>query len=105
MARTNSSALITGLRISAVEKCVVELFEQRAAQRRLARAHLAGELDEALALADAVKQMIDRLAMFRAVKQEARVRRDVERRLRQAVVIQIHARLSAKTVLTRTGGI
>ena len=59
MAFISSSAFNTGLRMSAVENQAVELFEQRAAKRRLARADLAGELHEALALADAVKQMID----------------------------------------------
>jgi hypothetical protein len=80
MARINSSGLITGLRINAVKG-------------RLARAHLAGELDETLPLADAVKQMIDRFAVFRAVKKKSRVRRDVKRRLSQTIIIQVHARL------------
>ena len=66
-------------------KTRVELFQQRAAERRLARADLAGELHEALALADAVEQVVERLAMLRAVKKEARVRRDVERRELQSV--------------------
>ena len=35
------------------------MFQQSAAQRRFASADLAGELDEALALADAEKKMID----------------------------------------------
>ena len=71
MAFINSSALITGFRISAVEKRLVELFQQRAAQRRLARADFAGELDKALALADAVKQMIDRLAVLSCCETES----------------------------------
>ena len=59
----------------------VELLQQRAAQRRLARAHLAGELDKTLPLANAVKQVVERLAMPGTVEKEVRVRRDVERRL------------------------
>jgi len=66
-------------------KTCVELFQQRAAERRLARAHLAGELHEALALADPVEQMIERLAVLGAVEKKARVRRDVERREFQSV--------------------
>src|SRR5665213_536428 len=75
----------------------VEMFQQRPAQGRLARADLAGELHKALALADAIEQMIERLAMLGAVKQEARVRRDVERRLLQSIKLQIHARLLTET--------
>ena len=58
----------------------VQLFQHRAAKRGLARADFAGELDKTLPLADAVEQMVERLAMLRAVKQESRVRRNVERR-------------------------
>ncbi len=76
----------------------VELFQQRAAQRRLARADFAGELDKALALANAVEQVVECLAMLCAVEKEARVRRDVERRLLQSVKFQIHAALLAETV-------
>ena len=57
-----------------------ELFQQRAAKGRLAGTDFAGDLDESFSFANAVKQMIERLTMFRAVKQKARVRRDVERR-------------------------
>ena len=42
----------------------IQLFQQCAAQRRLARANLARELDKSFALADAVEQMIDSLAML-----------------------------------------
>ena len=72
-------------------KQAVELFEQRAAKRRLARADFARELHEALALADAVKQMIVRLTVPPALKQKTRIRREVERRLFQTIVFQIHA--------------
>src|SRR5262249_40958669 len=75
-----------------------ELFEHRAAERGLARADLAGGLHGAFGLANAVEQMIERLAMFRAVKQKPRVRRYVERRLRQAVILKVHARFLAGKV-------
>ena len=68
----------------------VELFEHRAAEGRFARADFAGELHKSFALANAVKQMIERLTVLRAVKQKPRVRRDVERRLRQAIIVKIH---------------
>ena len=45
-------------------KMRVQLLQQRAAQRRLARADLARELHKTLALADAVEQMVERLAML-----------------------------------------
>ena len=40
--------------------------------------------------------MIKCLAMFGAVKEKARVRRDVERRLAQAIVLQVHPDSLAK---------
>ena len=69
----------------------VELFKHRPAKRGLARPDLACELDKALPLADAIQQVIERLAMFGAVEQEPRVRRDVERRFCQAIIVQVHA--------------
>ena len=77
---------------------IVELLEHRAAKGRLARADLAGHLDKALALANPVEQVIERFPVFGAVEQEPRVRRDVERRLGQAIVIQVHAILAAERV-------
>src|ERR1041385_2906573 len=69
-----------------------ELLQQRAAERGLARAHFAGELDESLPLPDAVEQMVERLAVLRTVEQEARVGRYVKWRLVQAVIFEIHSR-------------
>ena len=97
MAFINSSAFKTGFKISAVENCPSSCSSSARHKRRLARADFAGELDETLALADAVKQMVERLAMFRAVEKKARVRRDVERRLFQSVKLQIHARFLAQS--------
>src|ERR1039457_6562803 len=67
----------------------VELFQQGAAEGGFARADLAGELHKALALADAVEQMVEGFAMLGAVEKKARVRRDVERRLLQAIKLKI----------------
>ena len=50
-------------------KMAVELLQHGSAQRRLARAHLAGELDEALALADAVQQVVVCLPVMPVVKE------------------------------------
>ena len=59
----------------------VQLLQHRAAKGGLARADFAGQLDKALALADAVEQVVERFPVLGAVKQEPRVRRDVERGL------------------------
>jgi hypothetical protein len=67
-----------------------EFFEQLTANRRLARADFAGELDEAFPLANAEQEMIERLLMLRAEKQKARVRRNIKRRFPQVVVLQVH---------------
>ena len=77
---------------------VAKLFQHRPAERRLAGADFPRELDETFPLANAVEQMIQRLAMLGTEVQEARVRRNVERRLRQAIVFQIHASDLAKSV-------
>src|SRR5271163_2020009 len=79
----------------------VEFFQKRAAQSGFARADFAGELDKSLSLADSVKQMVEGLAMLAAVEKKARVRRDVERRLLQSVVFQIHAGLLAENATQR----
>jgi hypothetical protein len=59
-------------------------------------------LHETLALADAVKQMVERLAMFGAMKKKTRVRRDVERHLLQSIKFQIHARFLAQSMPKNT---
>ena len=64
--------------------------EHRPADRRFARADFAGQLHETLPLADAVEQMVEGLAVFRAEKKEPRIRRKIERRFLQAVIFQIH---------------
>src|SRR5205085_9706237 len=68
----------------------VELLEHRAAERRLAGANFPRELHEPFALPDTIKQVIECLAMLDAIKKKARVRRDVERRLAQAIILQVH---------------
>ena len=79
-------------------KLRAELLEQRAAEGRLARADFAGDLDESFALPDAVKQMVECFAVLGTVKQEARVRRDVERRLFQAIILQVHGAVVARNL-------
>src|SRR5439155_2375363 len=80
-------------------RCIVaiQLLEHRPAEGRLAGADLARQLDEAFALTNSVEQMVDGLSVFGAVEEEPRVRRDVERRFAQAIVVQIHDSLLAKT--------
>ena len=70
---------------------ITERFEHRPADCRFARANLAGQLHEALPLANAVEQMVEGLAMFRAEKKKPRIGRHLERRFLQAVIFQIHA--------------
>ena len=57
-----------------------ELFEERAAKSGLAGTDFAGDLHKSFSFANAVKQVVESLTMFRAVKQKARIRRDAERR-------------------------
>ena len=71
------------------------LLEQAAAERGLARPHLAGELDEPAALADAIEQMGQRLAMSIAHVEVPRVRRDGEGPLGQLEVRGVHLMASA----------
>ena len=56
--------------MSAVEKWPSSCSSSARHKRRLARADLAGELHKALALADAVKQMIERLAVLACCEKE-----------------------------------
>ena len=70
---------------------LIQLFESRTTKCGLACADFAGELHEAFPFADAVQQMVERLAMFRGIKQKARVRRDVERRFCEAEKFLVHA--------------
>ena len=67
MASRNSAGVMRGFRISAISACLRRLRQQRADHRGLAGAHLAGELDEAAGLVDAVDQVRQRLRVpFRA---------------------------------------
>ena len=66
------------------------LFEQAAAHRGLARAHLAGQQDEAAAAFDAIQQMGERFLMALAHVQVTRIRRDRKGRLAEAEILQIH---------------
>ena len=62
---------------------LVQPLEQRLEQRRLARADLAGQQDEALALLDPVEELGERLLVRRRQVEEAGIRRRIERRLPQ----------------------
>src|SRR5258708_5087017 len=66
------------------------MLEDGAADGGLAGPHLAGQLDETLGLADAEKDVVERLAVPIAEEQEARIGRDVERRLLEAVEGIVH---------------
>lgn len=76
----------------------VELLEHSAAKGGLARANFAGELHETFALANSVKEVVEGFAMLRAIKQKPRIRRNVEGRFCQAVIIEIHAKCEAGKV-------
>ena len=62
----------------------VDAVQQRPHQRGLARADLAGDNDEALALMDAELQVRQRVAVSPAVEVERRVRVELERRAAKA---------------------
>src|ERR1051326_4378797 len=86
IAFTNSSALITGFKINAVAN-----FPSNSSS-------IARQLHKTLSFPDAIEQVIEGLPMFGAVKEEARVRGDIERRLGQVVVFKIHTGVGAKKV-------
>ena len=67
------------------------LGQQRADDGGLAGADFAGELDEAAGLGDAIDQVRQRLGVATAEEQVARVRRDREGLLGQAVERKVHA--------------
>src|SRR5690606_4860652 len=67
-----------------------KLLEEAADQRRLARADLAGELDEAAAFGDAVDQMSERVGMPAAQVEVPRIRRDRERFLVEPEEFRVH---------------
>jgi hypothetical protein len=70
---------------------VVELFDQVAAERRLARARLTGHEHEALAVVDAIEQLAFRLAILLRIEDEPWVRRQRERLVGQAVKLLVHS--------------
>ena len=62
----------------------------------LAAAHLAGHLDDALAVGDGVDQRLQDRPAVAAGEEELGVRRDLERRLIQSEVAVVHDRLQLK---------
>ena len=77
-----------------------EPLEQRAAERGLAGADLAGHRDEALALLDPVEDVRERLAMRGREEQEAGIRGQRERLLTQTVERGIHRQSTTDRSLT-----
>ncbi len=67
-----------------------QALDQHPAQHGLARADLAADLDDALAVGDRVQQPFQRRAAVRAGKEELGVWRDRERRFGEAEMFQIH---------------
>jgi hypothetical protein len=63
----------------------IELLQQRLEQRRLARADLAGEDDEAFTLLDAVLELGEGFPVPGGQEQEPGVRGEVERVLRELI--------------------
>ncbi len=78
-----------------------ELLQQAAQHRGLAGADLAGELDEAAGLADAVGQVRQRLRVALAEVEVARVRRDRERLFVQPEKASVHKYLCVTAGLRR----
>ncbi len=76
--------------------------QQRADGRGLAGTDLAGELDEAAGLVDAVDQMRERIGVPRAQVEVARIRGDRERFFRQPKERQVHPRAQLAVCRDRT---
>ena len=72
------------------ERLPVDLLEQRAAERRLAGADVAGDDDEALAAADGVLQQLERVGVRRALVQVLGIGRQAERLFREPVIVLVH---------------
>src|SRR5262249_17959499 len=72
------------------ERRPVDLLEQRAAQRRLARADVPGDDDEAFAATDGVLQQVERVAVRLAAIEILRVRRQAERLFGEPVIRFVH---------------
>src|SRR5262249_40971123 len=67
-----------------------KLAEDRPTDRGLAGAHFAGDLNEALALADPEEDVIERFSVLVREEEKAGIRGDVERRLAKAVELVVH---------------
>ncbi len=75
-----------------------QLLEERSHERRLARADLARELDEAAAVRNTVDQVRQRVGMALAQIEVARIGRDRKRLLSQAKELRVHRLGSAAPV-------
>ena len=81
----------------------IELLQQRLEKRRLARADLTREHQEALVLLNPVRELGEGFAMPGRQVQELRIRRRVERLFLEAVELEIHRRsyaLPRVTIMT-----
>ena len=77
-----------------------QAFEQRAAERGLAGADLAGHRDEALSLLDPIQDVRERFAVRRREEEEARIRGQGERLFTQTVERGIHRQSTTGRSLT-----
>src|SRR5882672_2345942 len=77
------------------EDARVELFEERAAARRLAGADVARQDDEAFLAADGLLQEGDGFLVRFAAIEEARVGCQRERRLYEPVILFVHRRVAS----------
>ena len=70
---------------------LIELFEQRPAQRGFAGADVAGQDDEAFFTADRLPDLLEREVVRFAAIQEPRIGRQAERGLNESVIVLVHA--------------
>ena len=68
----------------------VDLFEQRAAKRRLAGADVAGNDHEPFATPDGVLQQLERVRVRLALEEKFRIRCQAERLFREPVIVLVH---------------
>ena len=76
---------------------------QHPAQHGLAAAHLAGDLDDPLAVGDRVGQRLQHRAAVAALEKEVGVRRDAKRRLLEAEEGVVHRAVESALLVSGTG--
>ena len=85
------------------ERIAIDIFQQGPAQRRLARADVSGDDDEAFAPADGVLEQLEGVRVRRAPVQKLRIRRQAERLLVESVVALVHMVTAAAQFSASTG--